>query len=1292
MCRCGASPAPSLGGKQRPFSPDKLRRGGHPPAYRTFVSLRRRLTLCALFLEWWLWALLCFCLSGFDGRGCLCTALFFRRGPGFSYRSFLFPSVSHHESQPLAPAALLSQLSVSLWPVCQTEHEELGLKEDLEGLEEQRNLINSLRSDRKAKTYLFHGLFYRRKRKDLLSSGRILGFLIASPWMLTARHFCYNSSSTFAIPKTGGVILSRHPPLLSTFSRPRNICVNKQNFFQLSSPSCVAYCTPSGCRTGGNDGNHDTERGAAGGVTSLNSGRAHQREISAKLHVSDLAVTGSLLSLKCRRGEFVRRKVRTLCLANSRAALPIHDSVQIKDEHEKAACDKHVAEERQRCQAKRSCVTTASKASTRRKRRSSSEPQPVAAPSPAVTVETVEAAFAGVVEAVQCCTGLLRSFDAPVQREGFMKDEHSQADGDQSGGNEVSKEEVNPLSCRTEKPAAKTTNGNAVTQNEMTQSRNKWIPGLTPGLPPVVKEAVSKFKHAARDLLGLRTSKRKEIQRTQDSAATFERVDVEKSIVGEEKNSETSTTGKSCVWFDVTKHRLMVDRQELMKELGETSKGSWTLRFLGTGAMQASVTRNTSAILFSRGDGVSWLFDCGGGASATAFPPQPSAVVRPRFSPFLEKLTSTSWVRHHFPFLSHGGTLLHSSQPAHLMNSKKRRLRELALQQKQADLENLLVQPSYAAALAIAGAAVADRAAPGEGGDVEQQVDESQGTRPAAPLQTARKKRVSRIGKIFVTHLHGDHSLGIPSLLSQVAAGALLQREATEATTSKFQGSSKPSSDCGETGEPIPSCIDASNLPLEGRRAPRTDQKQGGRATRDSSRGRNCQEATTPNDDASDGMPVVDIIGPEGLRNLLRAIFVGTHVRRCARYRVHELKGVPCLHHGRRCSHPILPDLPKAPFEAEGVSDLWPSADGSYEVFSDGETKVLAVPIRHNVPTVGYVVEELGRTRRRLRAAALEPVVQRNLHALAEWPALRGQPKAVFKLLAALQPGDSFTFPDGTRIDYSDAFEDEAHHLRKLCICVDTCDASLIAQFAKGCDLMIHESTLSESGGGPDNGLSVDGKDDCSNYYLPYDGDKAWPGRFREQDKTKPSHANHGRDAVGECAGAASGSVSGARTGSKRKWTALDEEAFARGHSTAAMAGDFAGRAGAQRLVLTHFSQRFKGDASLTSVALMKSVEREALNAMLNAERSVCQATFDNVEKEGGQDCVPRNATTSQNCASDQGSPPRVLAAFDGMTLHIRKRRANPAQATSPRRAAERAHAVDVTDEDQALMAEGARK
>ncbi|KFG65114.1 hypothetical protein TGRUB_258590B, partial [Toxoplasma gondii RUB] len=597
--------------------------------------------------------------------------------------------------------------------------------------------------------------------------------------------------------------------------------------------------------------------------------------------------------------------------------------------------------------------------------------------------------------------------------------------------------------------------------------------------------------------------------------------------------------------------------------------------------------------------------------------------------------TSTSWMRPHLLSPSHGGTLLHSSQPAQLINSKKRRLRELALQRKQADLEKLLVQPSYAAAVAIAGAAVADRAAPGEGGDTEQQVDERQGTRPAAPLQTARKKRVSRIGKIFVTHLHGDHSLGIPSLLSQVAAGALLQREATEATASKFQGSSKPSSDCGDTGEPRPSCIDASNSPVEGRRAPRTDHKQEGRTTRNSSRARKCQEATAPNDDASDGMPVVDIIGPEGLRNLLRAIFVGTHVRRCARYRVHELKGVPCLHHGRRCSHPTLPELPKAPFEAEGGIDLWPSANGSYEVFSDRETKVLAVPIRHNVPTVGYVVEELGRTRRRLRAAALEPVVQRNLHALAEWPALRGQPKAVFK---------------------------------------------------------IHESTLSESGGVPDNGLGVDGKDDFINDYLPYDGDKAWPGRFIEQGKTKPNHTNLGKDAAGECAGPACGSVPGVRTRSKRKWTALDEEAFARGHSTAAMAGDFAGRAGAQRLVLTHFSQRFKGDASLTSVALMKSVEQEALNAMLNAERSVCQATFDNVQKEGGQDCVPRNATTSQNCASDHGSPPRVLAAFDGMTLHIRKRRANPAQATLPRRAAERAHAVDATDGEEALKAQGARK
>jgi ribonuclease Z len=45
------------------------------------------------------------------------------------------------------------------------------------------------------------------------------------------------------------------------------------------------------------------------------------------------------------------------------------------------------------------------------------------------------------------------------------------------------------------------------------------------------------------------------------------------------------------------------------------------------------------------------------------------------------------------------------------------------------------------------------------------------------------------------------------------------------------------------------------------------------------------------------------------------------------------------------------------------------------------------------------------------------------------------------------------------------------------------------------------------------------------------------------------------------------------------------------------MAGEFAKRIGAKRLVLNHFSSRYKGDQCLDSIAIMTRIERQAIKA-----------------------------------------------------------------------------------------------
>ena len=117
-------------------------------------------------------------------------------------------------------------------------------------------------------------------------------------------------------------------------------------------------------------------------------------------------------------------------------------------------------------------------------------------------------------------------------------------------------------------------------------------------------------------------------------------------------------------------------------------------------------------------------------------------------------------------------------------------------------------------------------------------------------------------------------------------------------------------------------------------------------------------------------------------------------------------------------------------------------------------------------------------------------------------------------LLARIQGGESITLPDGFVLE-----PPPRRPGRKLVILGDTYDPSPIAELAEGADVLIHEATNAHTPG--------------------------VPGTITRADETEES---------------------------------VEERSKSRGHSTPQMAGAFATKIGAKRLLLNHFSARYPSD------------------------------------------------------------------------------------------------------------------
>ena len=362
--------------------------------------------------------------------------------------------------------------------------------------------------------------------------------------------------------------------------------------------------------------------------------------------------------------------------------------------------------------------------------------------------------------------------------------------------------------------------------------------------------------------------------------------------------------------------------------------------------------------------------------------------------------------------------------------------------------------------------------------------------------------------------------------------------------------------------------------------------------------------------------PPLEIYGPEGIRTWLRTCIRYSVSRIVPPYRVHELMDIPMApewsqgryKNGRyfyeldkrgigngQNSHwgsqglagqdptswisraPMINFEPAKQFgEIEGGRDIYPlydhpkCVDGApiWEVEDEGDVKVYAAPMSHGVSLINlYIIKTLPQISSPLfpqienanfafgsfsysvsKVPCVGYVVQEEnkpgrLRSELVTPVAKRNVKALkeggmrtpMKIMATIKD-----LPPGGSYTFPDGtvirqedVVEPAREGRKVVVCGDTADSRAISALAQGADVLIHEAT---------------------NAFLS--------GIDKDTNKA-----------------------------------AVSKDAKIHGHSTPGIAGEFAKEIGAKRLILNHFSSRYKGDQSLESISIMTRIEQEAVRA-----------------------------------------------------------------------------------------------
>lgn len=101
-----------------------------------------------------------------------------------------------------------------------------------------------------------------------------------------------------------------------------------------------------------------------------------------------------------------------------------------------------------------------------------------------------------------------------------------------------------------------------------------------------------------------------------------------------------------------------------------------------------------------------------------------------------------------------------------------------------------------------------------------------------------------------------------------------------------------------------------------------------------------------------------------------------------------------------------------------------------------------------------------------------------------------------------------------------------------------------------------------------------------------------------------------------------------------RNYKALERETISHGHSTSDMAGAFAARIRARHLLLTHFSSKYPGDDTASSNFIMRRIERLAEDAAKRTATSLNDTYFGT---SSGTSATSRTTTTTSTTSNSNG-------------------------------------------------------